>query len=116
MMKFEEHPWIREFGGAITVCDQKGIILAMNDQSARMFAKDGGRDLIGKSLLDCHPEPSRSKLEELMQARQTNVYTIEKNGVKRLIYQAPWHVNGEYAGFLELSLEISFEMPHFVRT
>jgi hypothetical protein len=44
--------------------------------------------------------------------REKNVYTIEKNGVKKLIYQSPWYYNGEYAGFVELSLEIPFEMEH----
>jgi hypothetical protein len=46
---------------------------------------------------------------------QANVYTIEKDGVKKLIYQAPWYREGEYAGFVEISLEIPAEMPHFVR-
>jgi hypothetical protein len=50
-----------------------------------------------------------------METQQTNVYTIEKNGVKKLIYQAPWYEEGQYCGFLELSLEIPFEMPHFNR-
>lgn len=115
-MQFEDHSWVKEFPGAITVCDPSGIILEMNDQSAQMFAKDGGRDLVGKNVLDCHPEPSRSKLEQMIQARQRNVYTIEKNGVKRLIYQTPWFVRGEYAGFVELGLEVPLAMPHFVRT
>jgi hypothetical protein len=52
----------------------------------------------------------------MMDGRRTNVYTIEKNGAKKLIYQAPWFRDGEYRGFIELSLEIPFEMPHFVRT
>ena len=32
-----DHPWVREFGAAVTVCDTEGIILEMNDRSARMF-------------------------------------------------------------------------------
>jgi hypothetical protein len=35
--------------------------------------------------------------------------------VKKLIYQTPWYAGGEYAGFVEISLEIPFEMPHFIR-
>ena len=87
----------------------------MNDRAAKSYKDDGGFALIGKNVLDCHPEPARSKLERLMEECQHNVYTIEKNGVKKLIYQSPWYKNGEYAGFLELTLEIPFEMPHFVR-
>jgi transcriptional regulator with PAS, ATPase and Fis domain len=114
-MKILKNSWVKEFSGAITVCDPDGIILEMNDKAAESFEEDGGRALIGKNVFDCHPEPARGKLERLMEERQPNVYTIEKNGVKKLIYQAPCYKDGKYAGFLEMSLEIPFEMPHFVR-
>ncbi len=107
--------WFNEFPGAITVCNPEGIILEMNDRSALGFQADGGRALIGKNLLDCHPEPARAKLLDMMNSRRKNVYTIEKLGVWKLIYQTPWFENGEYRGFVELSLEIPAEMPHFVR-
>ena len=110
-----EHEWPREFPGGITVCDREGIILEMNDQSARVFAEQGGKRLIGTSLLQCHPEPARSQLAALLERGLTNVYTIEKLGVKKLIYQSPWYRSGEYAGLVELSIEIPSEMPHFVR-
>ena len=110
-----ENTWIKEFPAAVTVCDPDGIILEMNDKAAKSFEKDGGRALIGKDLADCHPDPARGKLERLLDRRQANVYTIEKNGIKKLVYQSPWYLNGEYAGFVEVSLEIPFEMPHFIR-
>ena len=110
-----EHSWVQEFPGAITVCDRDGIILEMNDKSAKVFEEDGGRQLIGANLLDCHPEPARVQLEELLETQQANVYTIEKNGVKKLIYQTPWYQDGQYSGFIEMALEIPFQMPHFVR-
>ncbi len=111
-----DHEWIKEFPGSVTVCDAAGIVLEMNDRAARGFEKDGGYALIGKCLLDCHPEQARAKLEALLATHEQNIYTIEKNGVKKLIYQSPWFKNGQYAGFVEVSLEIPFEMPHFVRT
>ncbi len=114
-MKTPEYSWVKEFPGAVTVCDADGIITGMNDKAAKTFEADGGRALIGKSVFDCHPEPARSKLKGLMESRQPNVYTVEKNGVKKFIYQTPWYHDGEYAGIIELSLEVPFEMPHFVR-
>ena len=111
-----DHTWVKEFPGAITVCDADGIILEMNDNAARTFEKDGGASLVGRNMLDCHPEPARGKTERLLAARQMNVYTIEKNGVKKLIFQSPWYKDGQYSGFVEVSLEIPFELPHFVRT
>lgn len=109
------HEWMKEFPGAITVCDANGIILEMNDRAARTFEKDGGYALIGKNLLDCHPEPARSKVQEVLASHNKNVYTIEKNGVKKLIFQTPWFRQDQFAGFMELSLEIPFDMPHFIR-
>jgi hypothetical protein len=32
-----------------------------------------------------------------------------------LVYQSPWYAYGEYAGFVELVLEVPAQMPHFVR-
>jgi hypothetical protein len=110
-----ETSWVDEFPGAVTVCATDGTILEMNERAAKGFEADGGMELIGKSLLDCHPEPARSKLGELLASGKRNVYTIEKRGVKKLIYQAPWYRNGTYAGLVELSLEIPSELPHFVR-
>jgi transcriptional regulator with PAS, ATPase and Fis domain len=111
----KQHDWIKEFPGAITVCDADGTITAMNDKSVESFASDGGSRLIGKNVLDCHPEPARSKLKGMLASGQANVYTIKKNGKKKLIFQAPWRRDGEYAGFVELSLEIPWTMPHFDR-
>ena len=48
------------------------------------------------------------QIKELMSA-------MEKAGIKKLIYQAPWRKDGKVAGVVELSMEIPFEMPHFVR-
>jgi transcriptional regulator with PAS, ATPase and Fis domain len=107
--------WIKEFNGAVTICDPTGIILEMNDKSARTFEKDGGRALIGSNLLDCHPEPARAKLADLLADPRPNTYTIEKNGVRKLIHQAPWYKDSQYAGFVEMSIEIPFELPHFIR-
>lgn len=107
--------WLSSFPGAITVTDERGIIIFMNAKSIKTFENEGGEALVGTSVLDCHPEPSRSKLEQMMAEHQANTYTIEKNGIRKLIYQTPWFEDGQYRGFIELSLEIPWDMPHFVR-
>ena len=108
-------PWAKEFPGDITVCDADGVILEMNDRAAKSFAKDGGLGLVGSNLLDCHPEPSRSKLRELLAAGKVNAYTFEKGGVKKLVYQAPWYENGEYRGLVEVALVLRETLPQFDR-
>lgn len=107
--------WVKEFAGAVTICDTHGVILAMNDKALKTFEKDGGAALIGTNLLDCHPEPSRTQLEGMLEKPYSNSYTIEKNGIKKLIHQEPWYDNGVYSGYIEMSLVIPNEMPHFIR-
>lgn len=107
--------WIEEFPAAITVCDTTGTIVGMNAKASRGYAKSGGRELIGKNLLDCHPEPARSKVANMLEQPQINCYTIEKQGIKKLIYQSPWCEEGIYKGFVEISMELPSDIPHFVR-
>ena len=97
--------YFKEVNLAVTICDKEGKILEMNDKSRKTFLKPGQEDLIGKNVLDCHPEPAHSLLADMLQNPRTNVYTIEKKGVKKLIYQTPWYVEGEFMGFMELSPE-----------
>lgn len=107
---FEESPF------AVTICDREGVILYMNAKSAQTFAACGGYELIGKNLTDCHPEPAKSKLLGLLGNHETNAYSIEKNGIKKLIYQVPWYENGDFGGYIELSLPLPAVLPHFIRT
>lgn len=106
--------YFKEAPFSVTICDKEGNILEMNNKSIETFCKDG-QSLIGQSLLNCHPEPARSKLLGLLANHNTNAYTIEKNGIKKIIYQSPWYKDGEFAGYIELSMEIPMEMPHYVR-
>ena len=105
---FKEAPF------SVTICDKEGKILDMNDKSISTFVKNG-QSIIGHSLFDCHPEPARAKLQGLLQNHNINAYTIEKNGIKKMIYQSPWFENGEFMGYIELSLVLPEDMPHFVR-
>jgi DUF438 domain-containing protein len=111
-MEFE---WVKEFGGAVTVCDTNGTILYMNDKSIATFIKPGEESLIGRNIFECHPPVAQEILRNLMKEQKTNAYTIEKKGKKKLIYQSPWYENGEYMGFVEISLEIPFEMVNKIR-
>jgi transcriptional regulator with PAS, ATPase and Fis domain len=106
---------VMELPFAVTVCDTEGIILYMNDRSISTFEKYGGAAIIGTNLFLYHHGAAATKLRELLDTSTKNAYTIEKNGVKKIIYQSPWFKDGKFAGLIELSLEIPMEMPHFVR-
>jgi len=111
----ERVTWLDAIPGAVTISDAQGVILEMNALAIRQFAESGGRGLVGRNLLDCHPESARSQVERLLADRQANVYTIEKGGIKKLIYQAPWFDHGRFGGLIELSLEVPAAIPHFLR-
>jgi transcriptional regulator with PAS, ATPase and Fis domain len=103
----------KEMNAAVTVCDCQGVVVYCNDHSREQFAKYG--DLIGSNLKDCHQPASWAKILHLIETGETNCYTVEKNGTKKLIRQTPWVENGEIKGLVEISFELPDEMPHFVR-
>ncbi len=111
----DETSWAEEAPLAITVTDERGTIVAMNARSRETFAADGGAALIGRSVFDCHPEPARSRLRELYETRRPNHYTISKGGRRKIIHQIPWTRDGRFAGFVEISIPIPDELPHFDR-
>ncbi len=107
--------WTKEFSASILLCNNNGIVTEMNDKAVTTFADEGGYGLIGKNLFECHTDESNEKIKKIMNEKRPNVYTIEKNGIKKLIYQSPFYENGEMKGLVELSIEIPFDMLHFIR-
>jgi transcriptional regulator with PAS, ATPase and Fis domain len=106
--------WVKELPAEVMVCDTDGTILAMNDEAGALFEADGGRGLLGSNVLDCHPEPSRLKLEGMLEKQTTNAYFNTENGEKRFFLQSPWYKKGRYAGFVEISFGVPQEIPYFI--
>jgi len=107
--------WIEKLEGNVIVCDTDATVIYMNEKAIQNYAKDGGAALIGRNLMDCHGEKSRQMILEIMTTHQKNVYTIEKNGKKKIIYQSPWMDGKLFKGIIEFSLEIPFDLPHYIR-
>lgn len=107
--------WSQDNQVAITICDTEGIVLSINDKAAKLFKKWGGLDLIGRNLLDCHSENAGKKILELISSNQSNCYTIEKNGVKSLLFQTPWYEGGKVMGLIEYCFDLPPEVPHYNR-
>lgn len=103
-------PWADELDCAVTVCDTEGVVLYQNARS-----RDVNGDVCGRSLLSCHNERSRAMIRKLLDEGGTNAYTIEKKGVRKMIYQTVWRAEGQTRGLVEFSMEIPAEMPHHVR-
>lgn len=105
--------WAEEVDYAVTICDADCKILFMNKRSRETFAKHG--DIIGKNLLDCHSQASREKIDHMLRTGSSNAYTISKGGVKKLIFQSPWKIDGKIAGLVETSMILPENMPHYNR-
>lgn len=105
--------WAKEMNCAVTVCNTEGIILYMNDKAKATFAKHG--DLIGKNLMGCHNDRSKDIIRDLLETGGSNAYTIEKEGLRKMIYQTACRVDGKVAGLVEISMVIPSDMPHYIR-
>lgn len=105
--------WANEMNCAVTVCDTEGTILYMNEKACNTFAKHG--DLIGKNLKDCHNSHSWEVIQDLLATGGINTYTIEKHGIKKMIYQTAWFKERKVAGLVEISMEITTKMPNYMR-
>jgi transcriptional regulator with PAS, ATPase and Fis domain len=107
--------WAAGLPAAITVTSADGTITEMNPRSVETFAEDGGEKLIGQSVFDCHDSPALEKTQELYEKMKPNHYTIQKEGQRKIIHQLPWFQDGEFAGFVEISISIPDTLPHFNR-
>lgn len=110
----ENNIWANEMNVAITACDLEGNIVYMNNKSRKTFEKYGD-SLIGNNLKNCHSVKSWEMIVRFMNEGLRNSYTIEKQGVKKLIHQTPWYEDGVLKGLVEFSIELPIELPHFVR-
>ncbi len=115
MKSFENIPcWADDTNCAITVTDAQGVIIYMNDRSREVNARFG--DALGHNLSEFHGERAMSIINRLLTEGSTNVYTISKNGVRKMIYQSAWFTEGKVAGLIEISMPIPVDMPHYERT
>ena len=105
--------WVKELSCAVTVCDTDGVVLYQNEKSRTTFASYG--NMVGRNLKDCHKPESWEFIQRLLHEGLSNSYTVEKKGLKKLIHQTPWYINGKVAGLVELSIELPEALPHYIR-
>lgn len=106
--------WADEVNYAVTIADKDCKIIYMNRISRETFCKDG-ESLIGRNLMDCHPEHARKIIRRLLEEGGSNTYTITKRGVNKLIFQSAWKLDGKIAGLVETSMVLPPDMKHFNR-
>jgi len=107
--------WHKYFRESIIVCDKDLTVIYLNETAMKSLSEDERKTIVGSNLLDCHNEDSNKKILEIKENLKSNIYTIEKAGKKKLIYQSPLLKNNEFNGIVEFSLEIPEVLPHFKR-
>lgn len=95
---------------AMTVCDIEGNVVYQNKRAVEALGEARGHN-----LQECHKPTSWEKIVEMLREGTTNAYTIEKRGVRKLIYQTPWYDGDTLAGLVEYSIVLPENMPHKVR-
>ena len=81
----EKFDWAEEIGCGVTVSDLDSVVIYQNKRARKIFESYG--NLIGKNLKDCHSAKSWEMIQRFLETGESNSYTIEKNGVKKLIHQ-----------------------------
>lgn len=107
--------WAKELPVSITVTDAEANIIYMNNKAVTTFSSNGGETLIGRSLFDCHNPDSAATIRHLLESGETNVYTIEKHGQRKLIWQSAWFAENKISGLVEISIVLPANMPHHKR-
>ena len=57
---------------AVVICDLNHEIIYMNPAAVLNYEKWGGEKLIGRSLMECHNQASREKIQNVMIQRKQN--------------------------------------------
>lgn len=68
---------------AITVTDDNGDFIDLNTHSKRVNLKSMDENLIGRNIMGCHNAHSKAIINNMMQNKIPNIYTIEKKGQKK---------------------------------
>ncbi len=77
----------------------------MNRNSLDQYPGDDGADLIVKSILNCQPDCSRTRLTNMLTNHMPDSFIGKLPGHIHLIHKAPCYDNGEYKGFVEISID-----------
>ena len=92
---------------AVVICDLEHTIIYMNPVAIERYAKWGGKDLMGKSLLNCHNEKSREMIQKVVEwfkaSKDNNiVYTFFNQKENKDVYMvALRNEEGDLIGYYE---------------
>ena len=103
--------WADELHLAITVSDMDDTIMYMNEKAKRAYPNAK----VGDQLASCHKQVSMDKIDAFKKKDVSNIYTVQRNGIRKFIHQTPWYKDGIVAGLVEFSIEIPTDISHIDR-
>lgn len=92
---------------AVVLCDMQSQIVYMNKAACERYAKKGGKNLVGRSLLDCHNQRSREMIEKVLfwfkKSKDNNIVYTFKNVKENMdVYMVALRDDsGELIGYYE---------------
>ncbi len=92
---------------AVVVCNLEHKIIYMNPAAVRRYAKSGGAELLGKSLMQCHHARSAGQIEKVVQwfgedRKNNRVYTSYNEKENKDVYMiALRDADGALIGYYE---------------
>lgn len=92
---------------AVTIADQDYTITFMNDRAIAFYGEDGGAELVGKNLLDCHSAEQADVIRDAYERYRagdltpTRYHHQEEGKAPESIVHIPVIVKGEFRGIAE---------------
>lgn len=92
---------------AVVICNTAHEIIYMNPAAAERYARRGGADLVGQSLLDCHNAQSVERIRKVTawfeeSTEHNRIYTFRDGKENRDIYMVALRdANGTLIGYYE---------------
>ncbi len=91
---------------AVVLCNLEHEIIYMNPAAIKNYEKRGGKELIGKSLLDCHNSESIKKIKEVinwfgLSAHNNIVYTFYNEKQNKDVYMVALRDGDKLIGYYE---------------
>lgn len=92
---------------AVVICNLQHEIIYMNPAAVQRYAKRGGEQLIGRSLLDCHPPAANQRIEQVVawfaaSPQHNLVYTYRNEQENKDVYMVALRDEaGQLIGYYE---------------
>lgn len=91
---------------SIVICNLEHEMIYMNPAAVHNYEKWGGKKLIGRSLLECHNQESRARIQQVVDwfaedESHNMVYTFHNEKQNKDVYMVALRDEGKLIGYYE---------------